>query len=143
MIACVVVAPGAYLVVCEDPATMQSRYGVSGAGVVSWQDSVPPQYNSLSNNGETVTLRDSGGYKIDEVAYGMGFPWPTVGDLPSKSMELIHPSLDNDLGGHWRSSSSGPTPRAQNSVFAANAGPATRQVAHAATAPVAGQTWPC
>src|SRR5687767_4359640 len=27
-----IVAPGGYLVVCEDPATLQSKWGVSGAG---------------------------------------------------------------------------------------------------------------
>lgn len=133
-------ALGAYLVVCEDPATMTSRYGVSGAGVVSWQDTTPSQWNSLSNNGELVTLRDSAGNKIDEVDYGLGFPWPTVGDLPSKSMELINPALDNDLGGSWRGSSA-PTPRAVNSRFAANAAPAIRQVAHEAVVPVVGQQW--
>ena len=133
--------PGAYLVVCEDTAIMQSRYGVSGAGVISWQDTVPAKYNSLANNGETVTLRDAGGNKIDEIDFKLGFPWPTVGDLPSKSMELIHPSLDNGVGGNWRASVNGPTPRAVNSVFAPNAAPATRQVAHAAVNPLGGQMW--
>lgn len=135
-------AAGGYLVLCEDPATISSRYSVSGAGVLSWQDSAPAQYASLSNNGERVTLRDANGNKIDEVEYGLGFPWPTVGDVPSKSMELINPSLDNNLGGSWRSSTaSGPTPRRANSVFATNAPPAIRQVDQAPVTPVAGQTW--
>ena len=43
--------------------------------------------------------------KQDEVDYQRGFPWPTVGDAPGYSMELVHPALDNDLGGSWRSSS--------------------------------------
>src|SRR5215207_9723269 len=43
-------AAGAYFVVCEDPATMLSRYGISGATVLSWQDPGVPEYNSLSNN---------------------------------------------------------------------------------------------
>lgn len=134
-------AAGAYLVLCEDPATMQSRYGVSGPHVVSWQDTPTPQYTLLSNNGERLTIRDTLGNNIDEVEYGMGFPWPTVGDAASKSMELIHPSLDNNLGGHWRSSNAGPTPGAPNSVFTTNAPPAIRQVDHAPTAPVVDQTW--
>lgn len=134
-------AAGAYLIVCEDPATIQSRYSVSGAGVLSWQAVGTPKYNSLSNNGEDVVLRDSGGNLKDEVKYNLGFPWPTVGDLPSHSMELIRPTLDNDIGGSWRSSTGNPTPRAVNSVFAANAPPAIRQVTHEAVSPVAGQVW--
>ncbi len=134
-------AAGAYLVVCEDPATMQSRFGISGANVVSWQDSPTPQYGSLSNNGERLTLRDASGNNIDDVDYALGFPWPTVGDVTTKSMELINPSLANDLGGNWRSSNSGPTPRAANSVFNANAPPAVRKVDHEPVTPVVGQQW--
>ncbi|HWH72502.1 MAG TPA: hypothetical protein VNT26_24280, partial [Candidatus Sulfotelmatobacter sp.] len=44
------------------------------------------------------------GAKEDEVDYQAGFPWPTVGDAPGYSIELIHPGLDNDLGGSWRAS---------------------------------------
>lgn len=137
----VTLAPGTYLIVCEDPATIQTRYSISGATVISWQTTNPPRWNTLSNNGENIALRDAGGNLIDEVDYQLGFPWPTVGDLPSRSMELIHPSLDNSAGGSWRGSTSGPTPRAQNSVFAANAPPAIRQVVHAPASPVANQVW--
>ena len=47
---------------------------------------------------------DAAGEVIDEVDYQLGFPWPTVGAEPGYSIELIHPSLDNDLGGSWRTS---------------------------------------
>ena len=38
----------------------------------------------------------------DEVDYDIGFPWPSVGDPPGYSIELINPNLDNNLGGSWR-----------------------------------------
>jgi len=98
-----VLAPGGYLVIAEDPATILSRFGYS--------DALGPFANgsTLKNSGERITLRDPAGNEIDEVDYGLGFPWPTVGDdigslLVSPSIELINPLLDNDLGGSWRAS---------------------------------------
>lgn len=91
-----------YLVVGENPAVLLAKYGVNALG--AWS-------GKLSSAGETIELRDAGGVIRDQVAYGAGFPWPTGADGAGNSAELIHPSLDNDLGGSWRSSgSSGPTP---------------------------------
>jgi hypothetical protein len=98
-----VMEEGGYLVIAEDPAVMSSYFGVDGA-------EGPFRNNtSLKNSGEQLTLRDSSGSKVDEVDYALGFPWPTVGDevgspSASPSIELIHPSLDNDLAGSWRAS---------------------------------------
>ena len=98
-----ILTSGGYLVVAEEPATIQSRFGYSGA--------LGPFANgsTLKNSGEQITLRNPAGTKVDEVDYGLGFPWPTVGDdigtlLASPSIELINPLLDNDLGGSWRAS---------------------------------------
>lgn len=100
-----VVAAGDYLVVAENPAVIQARFGLSAGSVLSWNAGVtPPVYNRLKNGGELIVLRTAGGEKVDEVDYGLGFPWPTVGDPPNYSIELINPGLDNDLGGHWRGS---------------------------------------
>ncbi len=100
-----VVAPGGFLVVCEDPAVLLAKWGVSGAGVYSWNAGiVPPQYGRLKNSGETITLRTPAGTTLDQVDYQRGFPWPTVGDPPNYSIELIDPALDNNLGGSWRRS---------------------------------------
>ncbi|MGJ8696892.1 MAG: lamin tail domain-containing protein [Verrucomicrobiaceae bacterium] len=100
-----ILSDGAYLVVAEDPATMDSHFGYSGA--------LGPFENgtTLKNSGETITLSDPSGNVVDRVDYKLGFPWPTVGDevgtpLASPSIELINPFLDNDLGGSWRSSGS-------------------------------------
>ena len=61
-----------------------------------------PWGGKLSNEGETITLWDLSGNVVDEVDYGLGFPWPTVGTPPSPSIELVNPSLQNDIGGNWR-----------------------------------------
>ena len=51
-----------------------------------------------------IVLQDSNARTVDEVEYQLGFPWPTVGEAPGYSIELINPSLDNSLGGSWRAS---------------------------------------
>ena len=90
----------------------------------------------LSNEGEQITLRDAAGIVQDTVTYGTEFPWPIAAGGQGASMQLINPALDNDLAGSWRSAA--PTPGAANSVFAANAPPQLRQVAHAPQTPAAG-----
>ena len=85
---------GGYLLVAEDPPSLQARFGVSSLG---------PFAGRLSSEGERIQLRDGNNVVQDEVDYGVGFPWPIVGD--GDSIELIHPGLDNDLGGSWRSAS--------------------------------------
>ena len=132
--------PGGFVVVCEDPAVIQSKWSLSGPTVFSWNAGItPPVYGRLKNGGEKITLRSAAGTVMDEVTYACGFPWPTVGDPPNYSIELINPALDNDLGGSWRRSDgvngtgvAGPTPGKANSVLSAKAPPAIRQVDHAA-----------
>ncbi|MDP6546263.1 MAG: lamin tail domain-containing protein, partial [Phycisphaerae bacterium] len=127
-----IIAPRGYLVVGEDPGDVQSEFGISGV--------LGPFAGSLNNEGESVVLRNSSGTRQDEVDYGWGFPWPTTGGDPGHSMELINPNLDNDLGGSWRSSlGSVTTAGAENSVFAANAAPQTRQVRVEPDQPASGQ----
>ncbi|MCA9197739.1 MAG: tandem-95 repeat protein [Planctomycetales bacterium] len=115
-----VILPNAYLLVAESPETMSSEFGVSAFG--PWQ-------GSLANQGETLTLRNAVGRQIDHVDYRQGFPWPIASGGEGPSLELIHPSLENDLGGSWRSGSE-PTPGRTNSIFASNAAPQIRKVQH-------------
>lgn len=89
-------AAGGYMVVAENPAVLQSKYGISGVR--------GPWTGKLSSEGERIDLRDAGGVLRDRVGYSAGFPWPTAADGAGPSAELIHPSLDNDLGGSWRAS---------------------------------------
>ena len=104
-----------FLVVAENPATMNSAFGVSNA--------LGPYVGKLSNAGERLELEDGNGALIDEVDYGIGFPWPTASRGAGSSMELINESLDNNLGSSWRASG--------------NAAPAGPQVTYVG----AGQSW--
>jgi len=90
-----IMAPGSYLVVAEDPAALQTKFGVPALG---------PWVGGLSNDGETIRLVDPLGNTVSEVDYGRGFPWPVVGGPPGYSIELANPFLDPDLGGNWRAS---------------------------------------
>ncbi|MEI6340643.1 MAG: lamin tail domain-containing protein [Verrucomicrobiota bacterium] len=89
-------AAGGFVVVAADPAALRAKFGVPQA--------LGPWTGRLSGEGETLVLRDATALEVDRVDYGLGFPWPTVGDAPGNSIELVHPSLDNSLGGNWRAS---------------------------------------
>jgi hypothetical protein len=86
-----------YVVVAENPAFCKTKFGMAATPY-------GPFTGVLSNEGEKIVLRNASDGKEDQVDYGRGFPWPTVGDSPGYSIELINPSLDNDLGGNWRRS---------------------------------------
>ncbi|MBI4600902.1 MAG: lamin tail domain-containing protein [Planctomycetes bacterium] len=93
------IGAGEYLVVAQDPAALAARFG----GVRA----LGPFAGRLSSDGETIVLRDPAGVRADEVDYRRGFPWPTAGGNRGYSIELLHPSLENDLGGSWRLSDAG------------------------------------
>ena len=127
-----ILGPGERVVVAQDPAEMMVGYGVTTLG---------PWTGKLSNNGERIVLRDGAGTKIDEVDYGAGFPWPTRSMGEGSSIELLDPSLDNDLSGSWRASviNVEGTPGAINSVAGGELPPLVRQVNHTPEQPTGGQ----
>ncbi len=90
------IPPGGYLVVAENPAAFRTAFGFLPLG---------PWEGALSNEGEAIQLENAAGEVVDEVDYGVGFPWPTDPHGEGASMELLHPALDNNLGGSWRASS--------------------------------------
>jgi hypothetical protein len=92
------IAGGGFIVVAENPAAFTRKFARSAMG---------PWEGLLANAGEKIMLRNAAGQVIDEVEYKLGFPWPTVGDLPGYSIELVNPEFDNDLGGNWRPSIKG------------------------------------
>jgi hypothetical protein len=119
---------GDYLVLAESPEFLLSRYGVAALG---------PYSGKLSNQGERVDLETGDGILADRVEFKIAFPWPLASAGDGSSMQLINPSLDNDLGGSWRAGP--PTPGARNAVFADNAPPQIRQVDHLPVQPRAGE----
>ncbi|MEZ5325570.1 MAG: lamin tail domain-containing protein [Verrucomicrobiales bacterium] len=82
-----------YLVIARNVDAVRAAHGVAALG---------PWEGRLSNKGERVELEDAEGKRVDVVEYGLAFPWPTGSAGGGGSMELINPSLDNDLGGSWR-----------------------------------------
>jgi hypothetical protein len=109
------IAAGGYLVVAQNPSALQAKFGVVGAlGPFN-----PDRSSGLSSRGEKLTLLNAAGQLVDEVDYQLGFPWPTVGDAPGYSIELINPNLDNDLGGNWRASTTTATGQTSSQLIAA------------------------
>jgi len=124
---------GQYAVVGMDTNQINAKYGITGT--------YGPFVGLLSSDGEAVRLRNASGGTEDVVDYNDEFPWPVGARGEGSSMELIHPSLDNNLGGSWRASQSGgvlasPTPKAVNTVYALNAPPQIRQVYHSPEQPM-------
>ena len=117
-----------HLVLAGNPAVVQQIFGVTALG---------PWTGSLANDGDTLQLDDASGAVADRISYGLGFPWPTVGDDPGNSIQLLNEGLDRDLGGSWRSAP--PTPGAPNAVATSAVPPQIRQVAHAPAQPATGQ----
>ncbi|MBN1818736.1 MAG: lamin tail domain-containing protein, partial [Sedimentisphaerales bacterium] len=87
------IASYGYYVVTQDANHFETKFGFAPNGVFEGR---------LDNDGERIALRNNTGTIVDEVTYKLGFPWPTAGDPPGHSIELIHPALDNDLGGNWK-----------------------------------------
>ena len=92
-----VLEAGGHLVLSENPATLQTVFSAASLG---------PYRGRLANDGEKLVLRDQQDGIVDEVEYGGEFPWPVEGGSGG-SIELIHPALDNNLGGSWRASTNG------------------------------------
>ncbi len=133
---------GEYWVIAQDESAYNRKFGSIFTGGAKakgvWES------GTLSNSGETLTLRDADNVVVDKVDFKDSFPWPVGADGGSEddkdlSMELIHPSLDNGLSGHWRSSVK-PTPGKVNSILTENPSPAVRQVMHLPEQPTGAET---
>ena len=109
-----VLESGAYLVLCKDS--------------LAFNDNFPNVSNfigefdfGLNGGGELVRLFDAEELPVDEVNYDDSSPWPLEPDGNGPTLELIHPSLDNDLGVNWATSdNNGGTPGMVNSVYTAD-----------------------
>ncbi len=135
-------AADGYIVVCEDTNALLIKFGVRVLG---------PFEGKLSNDGEHIVLYNAEGETVDEVDYDSDFPWPISANGEGASMELLNPSLDNDLAGSWRSSGYHedvdrpelafgiPTPGLKNSVYTTNTPPQIRQVDHEPKQPPSNQ----
>ena len=92
------IAPGGYVVVAKNPSKLASKYKLPEEGVYG------PFKGKLSDSGETIDLLDPDGNIADTVTYADRSPWPTEADGRGSSLELVHPSLDNEIAASWRAS---------------------------------------
>ena len=97
------IEPGGFLVVAEDPATIRRVFGIDVLG---------PWDGNLKSEGERLRLRNGLGEVVDELRYGVGFPWPVASSGEGGSMELVNPDLDNALGSSWRAAPPDTLPQA-------------------------------
>lgn len=92
-------APGAYLVVAEDPATMSALY----PGI----DVVGPYTGKLSGSSDTIILTDALGNPANQVQYFDGGRWPGYAHGGGSSLELRDPHADNSKPEAWAASNEG------------------------------------
>ena len=69
----------------------------------------------LSSSGDNINLYDPDGNLVDFVSYSSNAPWPTDANGTGKTIELMDPFSDNNVGKNWKSGISGGTPGAKNS----------------------------
>jgi len=109
-----VLAPGDYVVVCKNQQKVAWYYGITN--VIGNFD------GRLENSGEKIVLSDASPTPqiVDEVKYNDRLPWPSEPDAGGPSLELINPSVDNNLFSNWGPSlASAPagTPGQENSRY--------------------------
>jgi len=120
----VIIASKGFVIIGEAPSHLKTKYGITALG---------PYDGGLSSSGEEIILTDHRAQVIDEIEYAYGFPWPMPDGDPDRTYQLIHPSLDNALGGNWRSDVA--TPGALNSTVIFNPPPTFLSVNHSPQQP--------
>lgn len=102
-----VIRGGGYLVVAANPAALMSAAGISGV--------LGPFANSLANNGESVTLKNNNGRRMDEIDYRDSQPWPPAADGSGATLAKRDEFQNSELPENWAASVEvGGTPGAYN-----------------------------
>ncbi|MFT5524696.1 MAG: hypothetical protein ACI9HK_002658, partial [Pirellulaceae bacterium] len=89
--------PGDFIVVAEDLAAFQQRYGIAINAVGQWN-------GGLNNTSDTVTLLDPQSAVIQQFTYADSGSWPSRADGRGSSLEVIDASGDVTTSENWRSS---------------------------------------
>ncbi len=141
------IAPGGYLVIAADASVFHANYPGVTNYVGGWA-------GRLSNSANRIQLNDNLGVKRDEVSYAddgdwavrkqdvvadyghKGWSWQSEADGGGKSLELINPAVDNDIGQNWNMSLAGSlsvhggTPGAANSIGSNDLAPVILDISH-------------
>ena len=106
-----ILPPGGYIVICDSLDAFKILFQDVDNAIGDFDF-------KLKNDGELIRLFDTGGTLIDSVRYNDIEPWPTIPDGNGPTLELIHPSLDNNRAENWAASNSNNgTPGEINSVY--------------------------
>jgi hypothetical protein len=104
-----VIPAGGYLLVVKKDPQFRAVYG-GGKYIAA------DYTGSLSDLGESLTLRNEFGAVISSVIFDNVTPWPVSAAGGGTSLELIDSSRDTARVANWAASDTAPTPGAQNSV---------------------------
>jgi hypothetical protein len=103
-----ILAADSFLVVCKDSLIFNQIYPNMTKRVGNFT------FN-LSNQGETLFLKDPSGLVVNAVTYGISAPWPSAPNGNGPTLELANPFADNNNGSHWFARPQpGGTPGAEN-----------------------------
>lgn len=112
-----VIAGGGYLVVAENPAALMAAHGITGV--------LGPLLNSLDNDGESVTLKNNNGRRMDEISYNDKQPWPVAADGSGATLAKVDELHESTSPENWRASvEAGGTPGVFNFTAPDNGGAA-------------------
>ena len=89
-------APDSFLVVVQDIDTFRRTFPLADAPLAG------PYEGQLDNGGERITLKNARDVTIDDLRFSDQSPWPVKPDGLGASLELIHPSLNNEIAENWR-----------------------------------------
>ncbi|NJO03121.1 MAG: hypothetical protein HC880_16870 [Bacteroidia bacterium] len=106
-----VLAPQAYVILCASTDVATFATLGDAVGVSSW--------NTLTNTGETITLRSPENTLIDELSYNLSWYRNSQKDDGGYALEQINPDLPCSSADNWMASGApaGGTPGSQNSIF--------------------------
>ncbi len=123
-----VLEAGGFLVLAEDAAAFEARYGFAPFGAYA---------GGLDDGGEVLQLRRPDDSVAHELTFEDEAPWPVTPDGLGPSLELVDPSLDHSTPRNWRASTAaaGHTAGALNSVDADGLPPWISEVDHGAPVP--------
>lgn len=88
---------GEHVIIAGDSVVFEALFGEEA---FEWEGAT----TQLSNNGESITLKDGGGAVVDSVDYGVSSAWPADANGQGYSLVLCDPSSDNNLPENWTAS---------------------------------------
>ena len=94
-----VLAPGERVIIVENSAAFELRYGTPSVGIVAGQ-----YRGNLDNDGETLAIEDRDRRPLLSMKYNDAFPWPVEADGDGRSLTNINPTLSPDDPSSWRAS---------------------------------------